>query len=223
MTGTRGPRPPANGFTLVELLVSLTLMTMTAMLLMAALWAGRSVSQRGQSAVSQGESVAAAQGLLRDRVEHLSSGTDGLSTSASGAVKGDGATISFVAPPIASRAPSAPLRYLVGVARDGTLDLASIDAQARGPAAARSRWTVMPLIDDVRAIELAYFGATGADRVARWRSSWTNQSDPPQLIRLRLRFAAGDVRRWPDLVIRPEVTVSAACRVNPTTGECGRS
>ncbi len=52
------------------------------------------------------------------------------------------------------------------------------------------------LLRGVERLELSYWGE-GA-----WRSAW-NEARPPELVRLRLRFPAGDARRWPDIVAAP--------------------
>ena len=55
------------------------------------------------------------------------------------------------------------------------------------------------LIGGVARVELAYWGAAAADQPAAWQGQW--QGPPlPQLIRVRVVFAARDRRRWPDLI-----------------------
>jgi general secretion pathway protein J len=52
------------------------------------------------------------------------------------------------------------------------------------------------LLRGLSGLEISYWGAAG------WQPSWTERA-LPTLIRLRLRFAAGDQRRWPDIVVAP--------------------
>jgi hypothetical protein len=42
----------------------------------------------------------------------------------------------------------------------------------------------------------------------------------PELVRIRVGFAPGDRRVWPDLIIRPAVTIDGTCRVNRTARQC---
>ncbi len=53
------------------------------------------------------------------------------------------------------------------------------------------------LLRGVDHLELAYWGKNGV-----WESQWT-QAALPRLIRIRLTFAKGDPRRWPDIVAAP--------------------
>jgi general secretion pathway protein J len=58
------------------------------------------------------------------------------------------------------------------------------------------------LIPRVAGMELAYFGAPSPSEPPRWQSGW-DAIYAPELIRIRLVFPAGDVRRWPDLLVAP--------------------
>jgi general secretion pathway protein J len=57
------------------------------------------------------------------------------------------------------------------------------------------------LLRGVAAIELAYWHKPDAvGQGAGWRADWSEHF-PPELIRLRIRFAKTDHRHWPDLVV----------------------
>jgi general secretion pathway protein J len=55
------------------------------------------------------------------------------------------------------------------------------------------------LLRGVSDVELAFWSA-GSGWVAAWRSP-----NLPTLVRLRVRFPAGDIRRWPDIVAAPRL------------------
>jgi general secretion pathway protein J len=61
------------------------------------------------------------------------------------------------------------------------------------------------LIEDVEAIEFAYYGAPGRRAEPQWNDYWQDMERPPRLIRLRVEFADGDPRTWPELVVRPAI------------------
>lgn len=216
------PLSDEEGFTLLELLVSLAITASAAGLLGAAMWSGHAAWQRTERAVAGGESVAAAQTILRDRIGHLLSdatgeAANGLGPSVTPDAAGAATGFSFVGAAPQADQPSPPRRYFVQLDRAGRLDLDSVDARV---ASGRTRWRVSPLLDNVAAVQFAYYGARTPDEGARWWTGWPGTGDPPTLVRLRLRFGRGDVRRWPDLVIRPAVNVSATCRVSPDGGGC---
>ena len=54
------------------------------------------------------------------------------------------------------------------------------------------------ILRSVAALEIGYWGVGDA----AWRAEWSGAS-LPALVRLRLRFAEGDHRRWPDIIAAP--------------------
>jgi hypothetical protein len=69
-------------------------------------------------------------------------------------------------------------------------------------------------------LEISYYGQTGPSRTQAWSNAWSNQGTPPQLIRVKLSFADGDHHVWPELIMRPSVTVDTACVIDPETSLC---
>lgn len=62
------------------------------------------------------------------------------------------------------------------------------------------------LLHDIAGLELGYFGAFAPRAPPAWYESW--QDAPmrlPRLIRVRVMFPAGDGRSWPDLIVRPMI------------------
>jgi general secretion pathway protein J len=59
------------------------------------------------------------------------------------------------------------------------------------------------LIRGVERFDLAYWGSPSPGEPAGWQSRW-DRRDIPELIRVRLGFATGDRRRWPDLIAAPQ-------------------
>jgi general secretion pathway protein J len=63
------------------------------------------------------------------------------------------------------------------------------------------------LIRAVEHLEFAYWGAPSPDKSAEWQNQWASFQFPI-LIRVRLAFAKGDRRRWPDLIVAPVTAAS---------------
>lgn len=88
--------------------------------------------------------------------------------------------------------------------RDGRVVLAWTPHRHEQTAGASPQPAEIELMRGVQALEFAYWGdPTGAGRAA-WIAQWDGPA-LPQLIRVRLRFAKGDGRRWPDLVAAPQL------------------
>ena len=60
------------------------------------------------------------------------------------------------------------------------------------------------LVNGIERLELAYWGAPAPGQPAGWQTQWDGP-EPPDLVRLRLIFAKGDRRRWPDLIAAPRL------------------
>jgi general secretion pathway protein J len=61
------------------------------------------------------------------------------------------------------------------------------------------------LIRGVERLELAYFGVASPGQPPGWHAQWAGP-ELPLLIRVRLRFAKSDRRRWPDLIAAPQLS-----------------
>ena len=216
-------RPGANGFTLIEMLVSLAVLAMTAALLMTGLAGGQSLWQRAGARAADGETVAAAQMILRDRIEHVVPVTSFDGSAPFADIGGTSQVLSFYGPPADRDRPGDLQRYRLMLSPRGELTLYSVDGRTsrieiKSPAVAG--WRAAPLLDGVGTIELAYYGAAPPDNGRRWRARWQERPQPPELVRLRVVFAPGDRRTWPDLIIRPATALNSACTIDPLTGRC---
>ena len=76
------------------------------------------------------------------------------------------------------------------------------------------------LLDDVKSLEFAYFGRGRADAAARWRESWIDEIALPQLVRIRVTFAEGEARAWPEFTIAPRIEDDEACTYDVLTKRC---
>lgn len=211
------------GFTLVELLVSLVLLTMTALLLLATMTTGRGLEKRASASAIAGESVAAVHAILRDRIEAMVPESRFGPGEPIVDVRGDSGILSFTAPPAEALRPAPPQRFRLMLTRAGELSLFSIDplsTRADPEAPSVVGWERTPLLGNVTSLGITYFGAAPPDNQRRWRGGWRDRPSLPELVRIRVGFAPGDARIWPDLIVRPATTVHSACQIDRTTGRC---
>ena len=64
------------------------------------------------------------------------------------------------------------------------------------------------LLDGISKAAFSYFGATDEDETPAWRDEWRDQKTLPDLVRLGLTFADGGA--WPDLVVAPRISAVTA-------------
>lgn len=223
-----GPRASSNragasGFTLIELLVGLALMGMAASLLLAGLRMAGLIAQRERVRATGLDEVIAAQRLLRTAIERLRPVARLDTARPVLEFRGTDAVLSYIAPPPDRDAPTALGRFRLARAATGDLVLyaastrkAKVDPRGYD----LSGWTPTTLLRGTASLSIAYRGVpvTGGDRA--WLNRWWDRTSPPELIRIRVEFAPGDRRLWPDLLIRPQVATST-CQVDRATGGCG--
>ncbi len=216
-------RAKEHGFTLIELLVSLFILTLTATMLMAGLVTTRQVAERSARQTATGESIVTAQTILRERIENMVASTRFDTLAPVVDLRGGTNIVSFFAPAPPAQRPSTVARYRLLRTAPGDIVLYSVSDlsdRVNAYAPGEAGWTPTVLLTGVEALEMGYYGAAPPDNQRRWRSQWVERQQPPELIRVRIAFKAGDTRRWPDFIARPAATVNSACRIDSFTGRC---
>jgi general secretion pathway protein J len=214
-------RPAADegsrGFALVEALASLVVVGMIGLMLMAGVTTGRRVWERIDTREAVGESIDAAQTILRDRLEQAFPQTLYDENPPYVDFRGAAEQLVFLANPPQSQRPAPLRRYTLSLDTAGELVLSSTSDAAAPDRAVVSREV---LLRGVRQLDLAYFGVFQLDTARRWRPIWFSDPSLPELVRVRLAFEPGDQRQWPDLIIRPRATIDSACLLNSVTHHC---
>ena len=201
------------GFTLVEMLVALVLLGMVATMMAVGFASGHRLWTSVERQTARGESIEAAQTLLRGRLERLRPFTRSQGRTFYSDVEGRNDRLSFWAEPPDARRPAAVTHYILALDANDDLTLAgALDPQAASDDT---------LLSHVASLEIGYFGPAGPNDPGEWQDSWSHQAAPPSLIRVRVAFPPGDRRSWPDLLVRPAANVDTACLIDATTGQCG--
>lgn len=216
-------KPPQNGFTLIELLVALGIFGLISGMLFSGLGTMRIVTERSQRQVATGESIVTAQTILRDRIENIVASTRFDTLNPVVDLRGGANIVSFFAPAPPVERPSTVARYRLLRSAPGDVVLyavADISDRVNAYAPGETGWTPTVLLTGVETLELGYYGAAPPDFQPRWHSTWVERQQPPELIRVRVTFKAGDTRRWPELVVRPAATVNSSCKIDDFTGRC---
>lgn len=208
------------GFTLIEMLVALAVLGLAATLAAQSLAVGRRSVLYTRASAARSDEVAAAQDLLRDRLTHLFADA---AFASSGAVTVDmaGRSDSLEFGSDVTVPNLALSRFRLALSPAGDLTLSS-----RAPEAGPAFTSPEVILRGAKSLAIDYLAQRSQARepASTWVSSWDGQSKPPQLVRIRVLFATADRRMWPELIVRPAVTVDDACSVDQDTGGCrGRS
>jgi general secretion pathway protein J len=206
--GLTGKRREA-GFTLVELLVAMTLLAFLSIMLFGGLRFGARSWDAVVSSSSERDDVAATQTFLRDRLGQLTLPGSARSPRADtqNRLNGEARRMEIVAPWLSALSLGGLYRFTLwhddtgDDTADGRLMLSWQPAES-DPEALEELGDLAGqrvLLDGVSEFSLSYFGAADAESEPEWRDQWDDRSLPPRLVRIELVFA--DARRlWPDFV-----------------------
>ncbi len=216
-------RRGAAGFALIELLVALSVLGLVAALLGSGLGLAGRLASGNSAARTATDAVANTQLILRERLLRLAPLPRLIAGNSVIEASGAPAEFRWMAVPPGQRQPDSFETFRLLLAPGGTLMLLSVsdlDNRVDIGAPTLAGWTPHPLLRNVEALDIAYFGPTRLVARRQWQALWNDRPQPPELIRIRVRFAAGDPRVWPDLVVRPRTTVNTACRIDLQSGRC---
>jgi len=204
----RGGRRQA-GFTLVELLVAMTLLAFLSITLFGGLRFGARSWEAVVDSSAERDRIASTQTFLRDRLGQLTlPGAARLRQfDEDGRLDGGPERLEFTAPWLSALSLGGLYRFTLWREDngDGRLMLrwqpADADPDALDELGDLAGERV--LLDGVAGLRLSYYGAADEDAEPEWLDQWESPGAPPRLVRVRLAFA--DARRvWPDFVVAPK-------------------
>lgn len=205
-----------SGFTLVELLVAMTLIGLMFVALFGGLQFGTRVWEAGVVRGEEFAEVEVTQALLRRQLDQLLPlpGLDEEDEEIS--FSGEEERLTFTAP--------APSQFGLG----GLYYFDLFAERAERGQRLVLRWQLYrpdrdepfddeesqqrTLLEDIEAIQFRYYGDPELLEVGErldkgeWRERWVGAALPPQLIAVRIAFPENDIRYWPELIIAPRAT-----------------
>lgn len=204
------------GFTLVELLVTMTLLGFLTVLLFGGLQFGARVWEHSSEATVDDNVIRASQTRLSDALtlaypQHISCGS-GCQTLA---FDGEAQTMTFLSMADASDGDMQRFQISTPVQSDGFI----LQIESRGELSVADQAHVQTVLSRIEALEFSYYGQTVGQRTPQWHATWRQQSQLPDLVRIRIRMADHRLS-WPDLLIAPKITAWAGCAIDLLTHDC---
>lgn len=192
-----------NGFTLLETLVVVIVLGMLVAGLGQGVHAGLSLWGAQQRRLGEVAELDAGARVLRSLLTGIAipqgQGVGG--PDANAGFKGDAEHVSFVGDLPTGLGTTRRSEITIGL-RKGNLVLTWTPHLHEIPLTSLPPPTDTELVSQVARLEIAYWGSTAPDQPAAWLARWEGPA-PPQLIRIRLVFGKGDLRRWPVLIAAP--------------------
>ncbi len=211
------------GYTLAELLVALAIVAMIGAFMSGGLRFGTRVWERSKFETQGLEDVIAVQDALRGILTQAYP-AKARSVTKSEQVAFDGARdeIRFLSPLPSQLGGGGNVPTRLFVERGRTSSTLKVDwcLSAKGWVDVNRRdCATETLIEDVAHAEFVYADAQATQRLSVWRS----QRELPNLIEIKLTFAEGDERLWPDFSVKPLIDRPASCRYDPVSKRCRRA
>ncbi len=225
---TRAPltlrRSGAEGFTLVEMLVSLAILSMGASVLLAGLVTAGVFARQSRGEETASATVAAAQMILRTRLERMRPVQRLDVSDPTMDSRGTDKVFDFYGPSADRDKGQGVQRYRLMLTAPGDLVLyraPELSDTLDTAAASVAGWQSTTLLRRVAGFSIAYFGARRNETARAWNNFWSGNSRLPEAVRIHVSFRDGDPRVWPDLIVRPGPTVDVACDPEQSAARCG--
>jgi general secretion pathway protein J len=190
------------GFTLLELLIALTLLAVTASLLVAAIGSARQALNVVDRRVAHA-TVPAVQSVLRRLLAEARPGPAAGATDPARAFTGEPNKLVFVSSFVPQGQYGGLWRYEIALdAGEGGASALVLTQQLVRPGPAV---TAAPLrtvvITGVDALRLRYFGAADRDGAPMWQDGWHDPRRLPRLVAVDITFARTNGQQWTPLVV----------------------
>jgi len=203
-------RSGTHGFTLVELLISITLLGLLLVLLFGGLHFGVRAWERTTTLEDSGQTHDVAQSLLRRELERV-------------CVRLEPAADPRSAPPFRFDGTSERIRFLAPVpSAVGHQRCAAMTLTVNSDGATET--LVLSLGEGAQDVALLRGARDVRFSYLRngygWREDWHREPELPALIRIRASLPQGDARTWPELFIAPRLSASPDCNYDAAIGAC---
>ena len=214
------------GFTLIELIVALTLVGLISVALLGGLRFGTRAWEAGDAHAERIGEVEAVQSLLHRLLtqsflpnRRLAGGSEEVEQAV---VEGQGATdfsgtseqLQFIAPLPSHVGTGGLYNFRLGPGATKAGEGLVLSWQLYRPDTTATfeggEQDTRLLLEDIESFEVAYFGILGTEDEPRWAERWDEESRLPLLVTLRVTYPEEDPRHWPELQVAPRAAVVPA-------------
>jgi general secretion pathway protein J len=205
-----------DGFTLLELLVAVTLLAFLSVVLVAGLRYGTNIWRKTQDKDTALNTARTAERIVAGNLARLYPKFVTVSPTES-YVDFDGTAHAMTFFSTAQPETGLLMRDTLEAVRDGETYAMRIET---APELARSGGATQTLLARLASVEFSYYGIADDAKEPAWHAAWQRQHAPPQLVRIHV--AAADPGRpvLPDLVLAPRIAADVGCLYDPVSKFC---
>jgi general secretion pathway protein J len=207
------------GFTLLELLIAMTLLGLLMTVLFSGLRFGARAWDRATDHSSGTDEVRLAQMHIRRGIQLAYPYFISEPQRPRVDFEGIADRVTFLAPAANALIPAGRARItLTRRSQDSSLTLAFEVRPELALPEAPSESEV--LVSRLKALEFSFYGSSDQDSPPQWLGQWIDRTRLPQLVRIRAEFADGDARSWPELIVAPRLSADVGCIYDVLTNYC---
>ena len=199
------------GFTLMEVLVGMTLLSMMLVLLFGSLKMSSESWERGEKKILDVNEAAAVYNFFRRYLQTAMPLLDYTNNEEQAlSFQGKKDALQFVSVRPASFIGPREQLYSVSLERLGNEQVIKVAMTPFFPSAEGEEWQKDEeiLLRNVQHLSFEYFGSDEGETNPRWQDEWLMRSQLPQLIKIKIVDATQDV--WPELIVDLKASASAS-------------
>lgn len=201
------PLERASGFTLVELLVAITLLGFLSLALAGSLRFGSRAWERVETDSRSLEDLQITRGFITDRLERSILPIDETrEQSEEGAFQGTATALRFISTMPGHLNAQGFYRVTVGLDQSNSGTNLLLSWRPHGDDSVPNGSGRRVLLTSLQSLRVSYFRREEGDEIGRWQDTWEDPEALPDLVRIAVAFAENDTRTWPPLVIAPRIT-----------------
>jgi general secretion pathway protein J len=204
------------GFTLLELLVTLALLSLLSLALFGSIAYGTRIWEAARSIETKTENVRLAQQTLARLISTAYPKfvvKDALHASV--ALDGETESLDLLAP--STQVPGA--LDVITIHETHSPDTGTLVVDRKLELGENSqRPNSETLLKGLQTLTFRYFGPLKPGGKPKWQNTWTDRSRPPLLIRITAVLA--NHVEWPDLTVAPQIAADVSCTLDRITGFC---
>jgi general secretion pathway protein J len=198
----------SQGFTLVEVLIALTLLGIMMTLLMSTFRAGAKSWDAGEKIASVTENQFVVHNFLRSYLENARPVVDDFSDEDESefSFQGNGDSVVFVAGLPANQDRGGLWRFALGLEKNGRSNDLVVLVEPFFPELDEDAELseTLTLLSNVKTFKLSYFGkGEVTDQDEDWNDDWEEKTELPSLVKIELQLE--EQKQWPEIVVATQI------------------